>query len=185
LSRPNLDTRQRAVLGVGFDRLFQIGYRDSGLATFGMRNRQHVQRPIVGGLVGPDAVEVPNRAVGLAGIERERGGIEPFHGVQRLRRRWLQMPLAQGEVKPGPFDQVALFWKLRDDVAQELSRFGVIVLLKRSKGLFVNRDGIDIGRPPFLDLMRRRGFTRRRNDLPSGGLDLRNWALGFTGCRRP
>ena len=54
-----------------------------------MSDGEHVERPVVGRVVGlSDMVEVIDGAVRCPGIKRERRRVESFGSVRRLRGGW-------------------------------------------------------------------------------------------------
>ena len=138
--------REGAILGIKGNCAFEMGDCLGVLAALGVSDGEHVKRVIVVGIFVANQAKMRNRLVVLAAIDRECGGVKTF--LDCLRRRFLRcrVALADVQVQADALVQFLFIRVLAEDRLEQLQRVVVVVALKRLDTLFVESDGLEVGR---------------------------------------
>lgn len=138
--------RKGAVLGVQRDRSFEVGNGLRHFSTLCVRDREHVQRVVVVGVLVAHQSKVRYRVVVASLVDGQRRGVETLiDGVGRLFLGG-GLPAADIQVQPDTLVQLSFFWKSGQHRFEELLGLTVPVALERLNALLVYRDRFHISR---------------------------------------
>jgi hypothetical protein len=106
---------------------------------------EHVQSVVVVRILVADEPEMRNGFIVPTAVQCKRRGVQPLLQGLRIGLGRRGVPLADVQIQPDPFMELALIWEGCEETLEQLERAAIIVTLERFETLLIDRDGLGIG----------------------------------------